>query len=83
MKCQNTKHMIRKILKDIETETLAALQLGGVGMWVTSKDVMQILEETKGISTYYLGHKTLAVMLRETKFPKLKLHRRGAIRRML
>lgn len=75
------KNAVREMLHNIEVETLSAIQLGGRGEWISSKDVMQLIEDTGGFSTYHLDYKALVVILRETKFPRW--YRRRAVWRMV
>jgi hypothetical protein len=73
MRGKKAKNAIRELLQNIETTTLSALQLGGHGEWMTTQDMMTLVEENNTYkSRYQLTPHRISKLVMEFRFPRRK-----------
>ena len=76
------KTLIRTILQDLETEALAALQLGGCGEWMFTSDVIDLIKKRVcfgkyGLGKYEMTETVTSKLIREFSFPRKILRLEG------
>lgn len=64
------KKKLRLFLREIETENIAAIQLGGYGVWMFTYEVIEVLEKKAVCGRLDLGTDRVARILQEFSFPR-------------
>ena len=78
MRGKKAKNQIRNYLHNLETETLAAIQLGGVGEWMFTSDVIRFLETSGAYNTCYEPTvNSISRIVQEFNFPKHTIRNGG------